>query len=156
MNEYVTFVNEEQIDLVCMSGSWERENLTLENVINVEDFKVIFNVSQRNGTSGRPAIVVNSQNVENITQSVVSIPWGVEVVWAVLTPKNVSNESKIQKIVVGSVYSKPDSRKKSLLHDHIAQVYSALNVKYKKGLHWIICGDTNDFKLEPILQLNSN
>ena len=77
-----------------------------------------------------------------------------EVVWAVLTPKNVSNESKIQKIVVGSVYSKPDSRKKSLLHDHIAQVYSALNVKYKKGLHWIICGDTNDLKLEPILQLN--
>ena len=158
VNEFVTFVDEEQIDLVCMSESWERENLTLENVIDIDDFEVISNVSQRNGTGGRPAIVVNSKkyHVENLTQSVVSIPWGVEIVWAVLTPKNVSNESKIQKIVVGSVYSKPDSRKKSLLHDHIAQVYSALNVKYKKGLHWIICGDTNDFKLEPILQLNSN
>ena len=117
MNEFVTFVNEEQIDLVCMYESWEQENLTLENGISIEDFKVISNVSQRKGTGGRPAIVVNSKkyHVENITQSVVSIPWGVEVVWAVLTPKNVSNESKIQKIFVGSVYSKPDSRKKSLL-----------------------------------------
>ena len=27
--------------------------------------------------------------------------------------------------------------------------------KYKKGLHWIICGDTNDLKLDPILHLSS-
>ena len=31
-----------------------------------------------------------------------------------------------------------------------------MNSKYKKGLHWIIAGDTNDLKLESILQLNSN
>ena len=89
VNEFVTFVDEEQIDLVCMSESWERENLTLENNIDIDDFEVISNVSQRNGKGGRPAIVVNSKkyHVENLTQSVVSIPWGVEIVWAVLTPK---------------------------------------------------------------------
>ena len=29
-----------------------------------------------------------------------------------------------------------------------------MNKKYKKGLHWILCGDTNDLKLEPILHMN--
>ena len=57
--------------------------------------------------------------VENLAQHEVRIPWGVKVVWAVLTPKNVTNASKIQKNFVASIYSKPDSRKKSLLLDHI-------------------------------------
>ena len=158
LGEFVTFVKEEEIDLVCMSESWEREYLTLEKVIKIDDFEVISNVFQRKGVGGRPAIIVNAKkfNVENLTQTVISIPWGIEVVWAVLTPKCISNSSKIQKIVVASIYSKPDSRKKSLLLDHIAEVYSVLNAKYKKGLHWILCGDTNDLKLDSILHLNSN
>ena len=155
-NEFVTFVKEEEIDLVCISESWEREDLTLDKVIQIDDFKVISNVSQRQEKGGRPAIVVNEKKyvVENLTQSVISIPWGVEAVWAVLTPRNVNAASKIQKIVVGSIYCKPDSRKKSLLLDHIAEVFHSMSAKYKKGLHWLICGDTNDLKLESILHLS--
>ena len=71
--------------------------------------------NQRKGKGGRPAIIANSKKstVENLTNSLISIPWGVEAVWAVLTPTNVTSEIKIQKIVVGSIYCKPDSRKKS-------------------------------------------
>ena len=141
-----------------MSESWERENKPLDEVIKIDDFQVISNVHQRKGNGGRPAIIVNSKkyHVENLTQTVVSIPWEVEVVWAVITPKNVNNSSKIQKIVIGSIYSKPHSRKKSVLLDHISQVYGQLCSKYKKGLEWIICGDTNDLKLDSILHLNSS
>ena len=158
IDEFVTFVKEEEIDLTCISESWEREHKPLEKVIKLDDFKIISNVFQRKGVGGRPAIIVNSKKyvIENLTQSVVSIPWGVEAVWAVLTPKNVTNASKIQKIVVGSIYSKPDSRKKSLLLDHISQVYHLLCSKFNKGLHWVICGDTNDLKLDQILHLNKN
>ena len=115
VNEFVTFVDEEEIDLVCMSESWEREYLTLEKVIKIEYFEVISKVFQRKGKGGRPAIIVNSKkyHIENLTQSVISIPWGVEVVWAVMTPKHSNNSSKIQKIVIGSIYCKPDSRKKN-------------------------------------------
>ena len=69
-------MDEEEIDLVCMSESWEREYLTLEKVIQIDDFKVISNVFQRNGIGGRPAIIVNSKKylVENLTQNVISIP----------------------------------------------------------------------------------
>jgi hypothetical protein len=58
INEFVTFVDEEEIDLVCMSESWERENLTLDKVIKMDDFKVLSNVHQRKGKGGRPAIIV--------------------------------------------------------------------------------------------------
>ena len=109
MDEFSTFVREEELDLICMSESWEREDLTLEEVIEIEDFKVISNVHQRKGKGGRPAIIANTKNfdVENLTNTEINIPWGVEIVWAVLTPRNVTNASKIQKIVVASVYCKP-------------------------------------------------
>ena len=127
-------------------------------MIKIDDFKVISNVHQRTGKGGRPAVIANSKkfDIENLTNTTVSIPWGVEIVWAVLTPKNVSSTSDVQKIVVASVYSKPDSRKKTVLLDHISEVYNLLCSKYKRGLHWIIAGDTNDLRLDPILMMNPN
>ena len=115
IEEFVTFVQEEKVNLICISESFERETLPLENVIKLDGYKVISNVHQRKGEGGRPAIIVDTKNyvVENITQGAVNVPWGVEAVWAVLMPKNVTNTSKIQKIVVGSIYSKPGSRKKT-------------------------------------------
>ena len=67
-----------------------------------------------------------------------------------------SNDSKIQKIAVCALYSKPDSRKKTLLLDHISDAYNILNTKYGKGLHFVIGGDTNDLKLDLILSVSSN
>ena len=49
LNEFVTFVDEEQIDLVCMSESWERENLTLENVIDIDFYPFNFYFMGING-----------------------------------------------------------------------------------------------------------
>ena len=131
-NEFCTFIDEQMIELACISESFERENLTLEKLLKLENFKVISNVYQREGKGGRSAIVVNTEKfeVKNLAQTQIAIPWGVEIVWAVLTPRHVRNDSKIQKIVVGSVYSKPNSRKKTVLLDHIAQVYQQMNAKY--------------------------
>ena len=135
--ELETFIKEESVDLICISESWEREEITLEKLINIEDYEVISKVHQRVGKGGRPAVIVNKKRfkVENLTNTQVSIPWGVEVVWVALTPLNVNNASKIQKVIVASIYSKPGSRKKTLLLDHIAQVYGQFNAKYKNGLH---------------------
>ena len=81
---------------------------------------------------------------------------GVEVTWALLTPKQVSNDSIIQKIVCGAIYSKPNSKTKTELLDHIASTYNFLCTKYGKGLYWMLAGDTNDLKLDPILNLSPN
>ena len=158
VKEFITFVEEKDIDLVCMSESWEREDLPLDNIIEIDKFEIISNVFQRTGQGGRPAIFANKRkyHVENLTQSTIQIPWGLEIVWAVITPKKINRSSKIQKIMVASVYCKPDSRRKSDLLDHIAEVFHLMNSKYARGLHWLICGDTNDLKLDGILHLSPN
>ena len=54
LDEFHTLVTDLDADLVTMSESWERENLTLEKVIHLENYKIISNVHQRRGKGGRP------------------------------------------------------------------------------------------------------
>ena len=107
---------------------------TLDEIINLEDHIVISNVHQRKGVGGRPALIVNKKKfiVQDLTQSVIKVPWGVEVVWALVTPKNIQNCSEIKKIVIGSVYSKPNNKKKTAKIYHISDVCNQLGVKYQK------------------------
>ena len=156
IEEFHTMVTEEEVDVLFMSESWERENETLDQIIQLEDYVVISNVSQTTGKGGRPALIVNSKKYEvhNLTNSLIQIPWGVEAVWCIITPKNVTHDSKIQMIACCSLYSKPDSRKKSLLLDHIS--FNILSTKHGRGLHFIIAGYTNDLRLDPILCLSPN
>ena len=124
IDEFHTLVQEEDIDIVFMSESWERENKTLQEIIKLDDHIVISNVHQRRGVGGRPALVINNKKfiVQDLTQCVIKVPWGVEVVWALITPKNIQNYSLIQKIVVGALYMKPNSKKKTATIDHITDV----------------------------------
>ena len=158
VEEFHAFVEEHQIDCIFMSESWERVNKPLDKIIKLPNHIVISNPHQRKGVGGRPALIINSNkyHVRNLTQSLIDIPWGVEATWAVITPKNISSGSTIQKIAVCSLYSKPNSKKKTLLLDHINQAYSIISSKYTKGLHFIIAGDTNDLKLNNILNLSPN
>ena len=132
--------------------------MTLDELIDLENYQVILNVHQRTGVGGRPALIINDRKyqVQNLTNTLVSIPYGVEITWALLTSNQISPTSIIKRIVVASIYSNPDSRKKTLLLDQIAETYHLLSSKYQDGLHFILAGDTNDLKLDPILNLSPN
>ena len=135
-----------------------KESQPLEQIIKLDNYKIISNVHQRTGKGGRPAFIVseNKYHVQNLTNSLISIPQGVEITWAMLTPKEISANSVVKKIAVASIYCKPDSRKKTLLLDHIAEVYHTLSSKYQNGLFFLLAGDTNDLKLDAILNLSPN
>ena len=158
VNEYATFVEEHEIDVTIMSETWEREGISLESLLKTDETEVISNYSQRKEKGGRPAIIVKKDKffIQDLTNTELEIPWGVEAVWALLTPKIVTNASKIKRIVIGSIYSKPQSKKKSVLLDHISSVFNQMSVKYSQGLEWIIGGDTNDLKIEKILQISDH
>ena len=47
IDEFHEFVKEEQVDIIFISESWEREHLPLDKIIHLEDFVTISNVSQR-------------------------------------------------------------------------------------------------------------
>jgi exonuclease III len=155
IEEFKTFIEEENIDIVCMSESWERENKPMTEALDLEDYEIISSLHQRKNKGGRPAIFVKKAKYQiNDLMEHVKIPWGVEAVWTVLTPKNVTNTSKIKKIIIGSIYSKPNSKSKTKLLDHISEVYHTMGTKFQEGLEWVIAGDTNDLKLEKILALS--
>ena len=153
---FSTFIKEHQVGCMFLSESWERPEYDLSKLIDIDDYTVVSNPHQRKGKGGRPALVINTKNyhVRNLTNTLIQIPWGCEATWALLTPKNVTSASVIQKIAVCSLYSKPDSRAKTKLLDHISLGYNILSAKYQTGLHFIFAGDTNDLKLQSVLQLN--
>ena len=157
VNQLKTFIEHEDVDLVYLSESWERENETLDQLINLDSHTVVSNVYQRptGVVGGRPAIK-NKFHIQNITNTLINIKWGVEAVWCLLTPKNASNNSKIKKIACAAIYSKPGSKTQSDLLDHISEAFNILNCKFGQGLHFCIAGDTNKLKLNSILNLSSN
>ena len=157
IDEFHTFVEQEEVDVVFMSESWERNNLTLEKIVHLENHTVISNVHQRVGMGGRPALIVNKKkyDVEDLTNTLVNIKWGVEAVWCLLTPKQITRASKVQKIACAAIYSKPHSKHKSDLLDHISEAYNIISAKFGRGIHFCIAGDTNDLNLGPILSLSS-
>ena len=59
IKEFHTFVEQEEIDVVFMSESWEREHLQLEEIIKLKNHRIVSNVFQRQGMGGRPAIIVD-------------------------------------------------------------------------------------------------
>ena len=100
IDEFHNFVKQESLDVIFISESWERENLPLKEIIKLKEHTVISNVSQRHGVGGRPALVVNNKKyqVQNITNTLVQIPWGIEAVWCVLTPKKYQTIARYKRL----------------------------------------------------------
>ena len=72
VNEFKTFLKEQDIDLALISEIWERQNQPLDSIIKIDNFKFVSYPHQRSSsTSGvRPAIFVNTSkfNVDSINQ----------------------------------------------------------------------------------------
>ena len=106
-----------------------------ENIYSKSHY-VISNINQRaSKTPGwRPALIVkkNKYQIHSLTNTVINIPWELEMLWALLNPNSFSNGCVTKNIVLGAIYVRPSKPKKSLIFDHIADVYNVLNSKYGK------------------------
>ena len=156
--EFRVLLEEYSVDLVTVSESWERDNLPLEELLQLEKYKVITNVKQREFRGGKPAIIVNEDKyyVKPLCPDPLTVPIGVECVWALLTPKHTTPRSRVKYIAVAAIYYRgPKSTKKEELFDHIAQSFHFLSAKYGSSIHFIIAGDTNRLNLSPITNLST-
>ena len=61
LDEFHEFVENESVDILFLSESWERENFLLNEFLNLQDYDVISNVYQRKERGGRPALIVNTK-----------------------------------------------------------------------------------------------
>ena len=156
--EFPLLLEQYEVDLICMSETWERESEKLEELLDLPNYQIITNVKQRDFKGGKPAIMVNTDRyiVKKLCPEPITVPVGVEAVWALITPKNQTCK-KFKNIAVCSLYYRgPKSTKKQELFDHIAETFHFLSSKYGSELQFIIAGDTNRLNLSPILNLSPN
>ena len=146
---------------VCtVSESWDRSHRAggslLSDRINIEGYRWVKNVVQRNRKGGKPALLLKEKDyyIKELCPDVISVPVGVEAVWAMLTPKNTTVHSKVKRIVVASVYYSSTQTRKSDFLDHISEAYHILCAKYGSDLKFIISGDFNKLNVAPILNLS--
>ena len=157
LEEFPILLEQYEADVVCMSETWERDDLPLDQLLNLENFSIISNVKQREFRGGKPAILVNRDkyHVKHLCPEPITVPIGVEAVWVLISPKVRNPRNKIKYIAVGSIYYRgPKSTTKKELFDHIAETYTILTAKYGTNLEFIIAGDTNRLNLNPILSLS--
>ena len=157
VNEFLTLVEQYESDLIFMSETWDRVNQPLENLIQIDGYKVVTAVNPRNFKGGKPALIINEEKfiIKQLNPDPITVPDGVEAVWALLTPKDTKPNKQLSHIAVASIYYRgPKSTRKDALFDHIAESYHLLMAKYGIGLQFIIAGDTNRLNLAPILNLS--
>ena len=154
--EFSLLLAQYEADVICISESFERENQSLQQLLDLDDYEVISMVKKRDFKGGNPAILINKQKfiVKRICPDPICVPVGVEAVWALISPKN-SSSNKLKYIAVCSLYYRgPKSTKKQELFDHIAETYHYLSAKYGSHIEYILAGDTNRLNLSPILNLS--
>ena len=141
-----------------MSESWERPDEPLNELIQIENYKVITNVLQRTNRGGKPALIINQNkfHIKEICPTLITVPVGVEAVWALLKPKVKFHVKNINYIAVCSYYfSGQNPESKDLLYDHMAEAYNFLKSKYK-NIHFLLIADSNRLDLKPITSLGHN
>ena len=80
-----------------------------------------------------------------------SIPHNLEVQWAIVRPKELSQNSKFKEYIVCSLYSPPASKKNKKLLDHLISTTHALMAKFPEAAVYL-GGDRNDLPLAPLLR----
>ena len=100
---------------------------------------------------GGGAAITCDLNKFTLTKLTVPIPSGVEVCWGLLKP-NVTTGG-ISKIIVCSFYSPPNSKKNTLLIEHISTTYHSLKTIHKQS-KFILGGDRNNLKIDKLLNIS--
>ena len=87
--ELSILINQYNISIAGISESWEREDQPLNEIIQIENFKVLTNVVQRQNRGGRPALLIDESKyfVKELCPKLFTVPLGVEAVWALVRSK---------------------------------------------------------------------
>ena len=153
-NEFKDMMKQLDVDICCMSESWDKKKFDLEKVIQMDGYQIVKNVLQREGNGGKPALIIKKDKffVKELSPSVITVPPTVEASWALLTPK-IQLNAEVKHIAVASVYYAKRTKRRDFI-DHICEAYNVLLAKYGQGLQFIIAGDFNRININPILDLS--
>ena len=149
-----------RIDIAQISESWQditkkEHNDKIDELENRFGFKWYSFARKKfrdDGTKtcgGGTAVMVNQRNFMS-SKLDISAPPNVEIIWVKVVPKI---KLTVKLFIICGIYSKPNSKTKSALNDHIALNYHLLKAKYE-SIKFFFLGDFNDHKPDIILQLS--
>ena len=150
-----------RLDLVQISETWQDVNKkdhndkidTLKNNFGYTWFSYARPKYKDDGSltgGGGSAILVNSRKWLAQRLDDIIVPQGLEIIWIKVIPRF---QSIVKILITCGLYSKPNSRKKSILSDHIASTYHLLKMKHKEA-RFVFMGDFNCYKPDDILLLS--
>ena len=117
-DNFKTLLSELGIEVSIISETWEREEQSLESLLQMSNYKVHSyrrpKVKAKKQPGGACAIIYN-ENRFRATKLNIHVPTGVEACWLLLKPMNKTDQ--IENIAVASVYVSPTSKYK--LHQSI-------------------------------------
>ena len=158
-NDLIDHLQKHRIDIGQISETWEdisskNHRDKIELLENKYGYKWLsfsrpkYKEDKTKGGGGGSAVIVNMRHFNADIIEDIQVPQNVEIVWVKVTPKF---KCKTKVFIVCGLYSKPNSKTKSLTNDHIAQNFHLLKTRYK-SINFFITGDFNDFKPNVILQ----
>ena len=147
-----TFMNELGVELLIASETWEREELSVDTLLNMPNFNIHTyrrpKTKSRRQPGGSCAIICNERRFKFKILSI-QVPTGVEACWVLLKP--IDKSDLIENIAVASIYVSPNSVYKTATINHIIETIHLLRSQFNNKINYLIGGDINQLKIDRIL-----
>ena len=151
-DNFKTFMKELSVEVGIVSETWEREEQSLEQLLQMSGYNVHSykrpKVKAKKQPGGACAIIYNEKRFK-ATKLDVAVPKGVEACWLLLKP--VEKNDLIENIALASIYVSPTSVYKTASINHIIDTIHLLRAKYDNKINYLIAGDVNRLKIDQIL-----
>ena len=135
---------------VWQKSESKKHQFKIEALFELKGMKYISTPRPGTRRGGGAAIVVNTENF-SITKLNIPIPSGLEIVWGLMRPNEVTG--KITKIIVCCFYCPPKSTKKSALIEHMTLTLQSLRTTFPMAAA-VISGDRNDLSIARLLSVD--
>ena len=152
-----TDLTDRSCSLALLSEIWEKvdnkkHQYKIKELFEMWGLKYISTLRYGKRRGGGAAIIASAENF-TITKLSVKNPHKLEVVWGLL--KSNHFYSKISKIIVCSFYCPPNSKKKSVLIDHLTLTLQSLRTTFPAAAV-VISGDRNSLGMDKLLSIDSS
>ena len=151
-DNFKLLLNELGIELGIVVETWEREELPLENLLHMQNYKIHSYTRPKRKARRQPGgscTIFYKETRFTAVKANVPIPHGVEACWLILKPINKSDP--IHNIAVASIYVSPNSVYKTATINHIIDTIHLLRAQYDTMINYLISGDLNRVKVDRIL-----
>ena len=157
LSSFAEDIHERDCQISFLCEVWEKsENrkhqMKIEEMLEMSNISYISTPRPGARRGGGAAIAFNPSKF-SVVKLNITIPTPLEIVWALMRP--IEPTGGIQKVILCSFYSPPNSKKNKQLIDHISVTYNQLKIQHPDAAT-LMSGDKNSLDETNIVALNHN